>query len=66
LKVPGVNVPATLALLGAPAWWLPDWLHRLLPNVDIEGQHLVATLESTGPFTPALAHIVDGARRPAA
>jgi RND superfamily putative drug exporter len=33
-------VPAVLALLGRPAWWLPRWLDRLLPNVDIEGATL--------------------------
>ncbi|MFI0895731.1 MMPL family transporter [Streptomyces sp. NPDC020983] len=30
-------VPAVLALLGDRAWWLPGWLDRLLPHVDIEG-----------------------------
>lgn len=30
-------VPAVLALLGARAWWLPGWLDRHLPHVDIEG-----------------------------
>jgi hypothetical protein len=22
------------------AWWLPRWLDRLLPNVDVEGEKL--------------------------
>ncbi|WP_320773706.1 MMPL family transporter [Streptomyces sp. CRN 30] len=35
-------VPAVLALLGAKAWWLPRWLDRLLPDVDIEGTGLAA------------------------
>ena len=30
-------VPAVLALLGRRSWWLPAWLGRILPNVDIEG-----------------------------
>ncbi|MBK3633398.1 MMPL family transporter [Streptomyces sp. MBT97] len=30
-------VPAVLALLGDRAWWLPGWLDRLLPRVDVEG-----------------------------
>jgi RND superfamily putative drug exporter len=30
-------VPAVLALLGRSSWWLPAWLGRILPNVDIEG-----------------------------
>ncbi|CAL9471576.1 MMPL family transporter [Streptomyces sp. enrichment culture] len=33
-------VPAVLALLGKRAWWLPKWLDRVLPNVDVEGEGL--------------------------
>ncbi|MCG7209858.1 MMPL family transporter [Streptomyces arenae] len=33
-------VPAVLALLGKRAWWLPRWLDRALPNVDVEGEGL--------------------------
>ncbi|MET9813422.1 MMPL family transporter [Streptomyces sp. NPDC006355] len=33
-------VPAVLALLGDKAWWLPKWLDRLLPRVDVEGEAL--------------------------
>ncbi|QKW27979.1 MMPL family transporter [Streptomyces seoulensis] len=35
-------VPAVLALLGRRAWWLPAWLDRALPNVDVEGEGLRA------------------------
>ncbi|AAT90077.1 integral membrane protein [Leifsonia xyli subsp. xyli str. CTCB07] len=35
-------MPALMHLLGRSAWWLPGWLDRLLPNVDVEG----AALES--------------------
>ncbi|MFE6029604.1 MMPL family transporter [Streptomyces niveus] len=35
-------VPAVLAILGDKAWWLPRWLDRLLPRVDIEGAALTA------------------------
>ncbi|MCX4692855.1 MMPL family transporter [Streptomyces sp. NBC_01408] len=38
-------VPAVLALLGHKAWWLPKWLDRLLPNVDVEGESLRRHLE---------------------
>jgi RND superfamily putative drug exporter len=27
-----------LTLLGRAVWWLPGWLSRLLPHVDIEGE----------------------------
>jgi len=33
-------VPAVLALLGQGAWWLPRWLDRAVPHLDIEGQTL--------------------------
>lgn len=33
-------VPAVLALLGDKAWWLPRWLAKVLPNVDVEGESL--------------------------
>jgi RND superfamily putative drug exporter len=29
--------PAVLVLAGAGSWWMPGWLNRLLPHVDIEG-----------------------------
>ena len=36
-----VLVPATMALLGDANWWLPGWLDRLLPHVDVEGSHVL-------------------------
>jgi putative drug exporter of the RND superfamily len=30
-------VPATMELLGDKNWWLPRWLDRILPNIDVEG-----------------------------
>lgn len=38
-------VPAVLALLGPRAWWLPRWLDRRMPVLDIEGEALVHHLE---------------------
>ncbi|WP_207841696.1 MMPL family transporter [Williamsia soli] len=37
-------IPAVLAMLGDKAWWLPKWLDKILPNVDIEGEKLNKTL----------------------
>ncbi|MFF9566755.1 MMPL family transporter [Streptomyces sp. NPDC014685] len=45
-------VPAVLALLGRRAWWLPGWLDRILPNVDVEGEGLREQLGET----PAAGH----------
>ena len=32
-----VLVPATMELLGDRNWWIPRWLDRILPNIDVEG-----------------------------
>ncbi|UED85891.1 MMPL family transporter [Streptomyces profundus] len=41
-------VPALLGLIGDRAWWLPKWLDRILPNVDVEGESLERYLEANG------------------
>ncbi|TYD00101.1 MMPL family transporter [Arthrobacter echini] len=33
-------IPAAMYLLGRHAWWLPAWLERILPDVDVEGAKL--------------------------
>ena len=33
-----VLVPSTMALVGDPNWWLPRWLDRLLPRLDLEAE----------------------------
>lgn len=33
-------MPALMHLLGRSAWWLPKWLDRIIPNVDMEGAAL--------------------------
>jgi RND superfamily putative drug exporter len=38
-------VPAVLALLDRRAWWLPRWMDRRMPNLDIEGEKLLHELE---------------------
>ncbi|MER6723130.1 MMPL family transporter [Streptomyces halstedii] len=47
-------VPAVLALLGRHAWWLPKWLGRILPKVDIEGEGL-ARQTATAPHSSSAA-----------
>jgi putative drug exporter of the RND superfamily len=32
-------VPATMELLGDRNWWIPKWLDRVLPKIDVEGHH---------------------------
>ena len=45
-------VPAVMALFGRSTWWLPRWLDRWLPNVDIEGENLVT--DEVKPTAPAV------------
>ncbi|WP_231389041.1 MMPL family transporter [Marmoricola sp. URHB0036] len=71
-------VPAVLVLLGRRAWWLPGWLDRLLPEVDVEGaalhrkvefeswesEHGVAAVLATDLVVHAGDHPVDVVGRP--
>jgi len=36
-----VIVPSTMELLGDANWWLPRWLDRVLPHLDVEGEAVV-------------------------
>jgi RND superfamily putative drug exporter len=38
-----VLVPAVMQLLGARNWWIPEWLERILPRIDVEREAPVAT-----------------------
>ncbi|UPK76523.1 MMPL family transporter [Nocardioidaceae bacterium SCSIO 66511] len=35
-----VILPSLLALMGKAAWWIPGWLDKIVPNVDIEGEKI--------------------------
>lgn len=66
-------VPAVMALLGRHAWWLPRPLARLLPDVDIEGEHLREHREASewaesqrGSAISAAGLVVDGGSADAA
>ncbi|PZQ89774.1 MAG: MMPL family transporter [Leifsonia xyli] len=50
-------VPAVMALFGRNAWYLPKWLDRILPNVDVEGEGLRAHLDD---LAWATARVADG------
>jgi len=42
-------IPAAMALLGQRAWWLPRWLDRVLPSIDVEGAGLKPVLAPPSP-----------------
>ncbi|HEY5853633.1 MAG TPA: MMPL family transporter [Aldersonia sp.] len=35
-----ILMPALLALMGKSAWWLPKWLDKIIPDLDVEGHAL--------------------------
>jgi RND superfamily putative drug exporter len=35
-----VLIPAALSLMGKSAWWMPTWLDRILPTIDVDGTAL--------------------------
>lgn len=39
-----VFVPAVMSMFGDKIWYLPKWLDKILPNLDIEGEKLTASL----------------------
>jgi RND superfamily putative drug exporter len=39
-------IPAVMAVFGDKAWWLPKWLDRLMPNLDVEGDKLISKLKT--------------------
>lgn len=39
-------VPAVMTLLGRTAWYIPRWLDKVLPSVDIEGEKLLTKLRA--------------------
>jgi putative drug exporter of the RND superfamily len=49
-------IPAVMALLGEKAWYLPRWLDRVLPNVDVEGERLKSM--SATPAPPEVSQLV--------
>jgi RND superfamily putative drug exporter len=43
-----VLLPALIKLCGAANWWLPGWLDRLLPKLDVEGADLDRRVDGNG------------------
>ena len=42
-------VPATMELLGDRNWWLPGWIDRILPNIEVEGHDAIVAEHSDEP-----------------
>jgi RND superfamily putative drug exporter len=57
-----VLVPATMSLLGGANWWVPRWLDRILPHMDLEGgnfEHLYSSSPAADTVDAELAAIID-------
>lgn len=46
-------VPATMYIYKDAAWWLPPWIQRALPDLDIEGNKLAETASQATPTESA-------------
>jgi RND superfamily putative drug exporter len=46
-----VLVPAIMSLLGDRAWWVPRWLDKILPHIDIEGDGAPVPTEQRKPVS---------------
>jgi len=46
--------PAIMNLLGERTWWLPRWLDRVLPHLDVEGEAAPAERRAARPPRPVL------------
>lgn len=61
-----ILMPAIMHLLGRSAWWIPEWLDRIMPDVDVEGaalerrHHLVTTEDSPTEGAPTEAAPTEG------
>jgi putative drug exporter of the RND superfamily len=36
-----ILVPSTMSLLGKANWWVPRWLDRILPHLDMEAAPVI-------------------------
>jgi RND superfamily putative drug exporter len=41
-----IIVPAVMSVFGDKAWWMPKWLSRITPDLDVEGEKLMERLEA--------------------
>ncbi len=53
-------VPATMELLGDRNWWLPAWLDRILPTIDVEGHGAELEPEPETELEPELVRVALG------
>jgi len=47
-----ILVPAAMKLMGDANWWIPGWLDRVLPTIDIEGEAALPEPEMEADLVP--------------
>ncbi|NMD54554.1 MULTISPECIES: tRNA-guanine transglycosylase [Tsukamurella] len=52
-----IIMPTAMAVLGERAWWIPRWLDKVLPRIDVEGDGLRAKSEGAEADTAPVAHV---------
>ena len=57
-------VPATMELLGDRNWWLPKWLDRILPKIDVEGARARRPTRTSGSWSAPVARRARAVRPP--
>ena len=58
-----ILVPATMELMGDANWWLPRWLERHLPNIDVEGTAFSAARTTTPSSQPISDQAIEDDKR---
>ncbi|WP_069162096.1 MMPL family transporter [Nocardia altamirensis] len=44
-----ILIPSLLVLMGKWSWWMPQWLDRILPDIDVEGAKLRELQQRSAP-----------------
>ncbi|KXK63028.1 hypothetical protein AWW66_05125 [Micromonospora rosaria] len=42
-------VPAVMLILGRRIWWMPRWMEKVVPSLDVEGEALAQRLPAMAP-----------------
>lgn len=53
-----ILLPAVMLLMGKHTWWLPRWLDRVLPHLDVEGSDESSSTEAPEEVEPPKEHVL--------
>jgi RND superfamily putative drug exporter len=49
-----VLVPSVMTVLGERAWWMPRWMERIVPDIQLEGEPSPAPTVAGAGASPAV------------